>query len=206
MKWLIFVTNKPCITHKKNPNFRTSTCLQERTASKSSNSLLERIKRIMIEKLKESRTHGLGLLHPLIPQDIQLDGLLLHIGDVHVLRRDTTLQIAANVLLVVGNHAVNQLGGRDALRALSGVEAAHVLDISVDITASSRGIGDIIMANEVNSVLIQELLRHHPRSIGNDLVHPLAVTQTLVSTIRDSCSPLPTAPCQSLQSFPSSCE
>ena len=65
--------------------------LQEGATSESSNSLLKGIKGIAIEELQESRTHGFGLLHPLIPQDIQFDGLFFHVRNIHVLCRYSTL-------------------------------------------------------------------------------------------------------------------
>jgi hypothetical protein len=62
---------------------------------------------------------------------------------------------------------------------LSDQELALLLDRGVDVVALSSAVGKIVVSNVVDLVLREELRGNDPRAARNNLINPLAVTDSL---------------------------
>lgn len=91
-----------------------------------------------------------------------------------------TLQVTSHVDIVVTNNTTNQIGGRDALGALSGQKFALSLERRVDVLMALSGIGYIVVCHEIDLVLAQKLVGEGPGRVGNHLVHVATMTNGFV--------------------------
>lgn len=69
--------------------------------------------------------------------------------------------------------------GAHALGPLRHKELAGGLDGRVDVVALIGAVGDVVVGDVVDLVLLEELGRHDPRAVFNHLVHPSAVADRL---------------------------
>lgn len=70
-------------------------------------------------------------------------------------------------------------GGADALGPLGDEELASLLDGLVDVVALGGTVGQVVVRDVVELVLLEEVGRDDPGTVLDDLVHPLAVADRL---------------------------
>ena len=129
--------------------------------------------------------------------DVEL--VLLEPGNIELLASSAALELTRNVLFVVSNNSArtqvsrcsievlcfflfllcDDSSGADTLGTLGDQEHALFLDRFVDVVAFVSTIGDVVVSNIVDLVLLEEFDVDNPGAVFYDFVDPFAVSYCL---------------------------